>query len=374
MVAAGFEGDQSGSYVEAFDAATGQGIFGAIFRKPSSALAFSPDGRVLAVGDDSGPVHLLYTPNKMGGAQRKLPFWSGTRAITALAYLPGGIKVAVADGGKAVRLLDASNGKEEAAFGGDDAIWALTVSLDGKWVATAGKGGEVRLWGVASGMAERRFEAALGGIKAVTFAPDGKKLATLDEDGRAVVWNLARDEKPLPRDLKLTEKELATLWDDLASNQGDRAYTALRTLRADPTRSVPFLHECLKPRDAVVDEKKLKQLTADLDADSFETREKATQELEKLGKTAESALRQALAAGPSLEATRRLERLLNALGNQVMTPEQMRDVRAVRVLEQAGTPEAKAVLEALAKESPGWWVTQEARAALERLAQSGKKP
>jgi hypothetical protein len=48
-------------------------------------------------------------------------------------------------------------------------------------------------------------------------------------------------------------------------------------------------------------------------------------------------------------------------------------VRAVRVLEQAGTPEARKFLESLTKESPGWWVTQEARTALQRLEQREKK-
>jgi hypothetical protein len=38
---------------------------------------------------------------------------------------------------------------------------------------------------------------------------------------------------------------------------------------------------------------------------------------------------------------------------------QQRDVRAVRVLEQAGTPEPRKRLESLTIESPGWWVTHE---------------
>jgi hypothetical protein len=58
----------------------------------------------------------------------------------------------------------------------------------------------------------------------------------------------------------------------------------------------------------------------------------------------------------------------------VLTPEQQRDVRAVRVLEQAGTPEAKRLLEALSKGPSGWWVTQEAKEAVQRLAGRGAKP
>jgi hypothetical protein len=61
-----------------------------------------------------------------------------------------------------------------------------------------------------------------------------------------------------------------------------------------------------------------------------------------------------------------LERLLKRMAHP-LSAEQQRDVRAVRVLEQAATPEARRLLEALKNESPGWWVTQEVTAALERL-------
>jgi hypothetical protein len=85
-------------------------------------------------------------------------------------------------------------------------------------------------------------------------------------------------------------------------------------------------------------------------------------------------MRQALAAGPSLETQKRLERLLTLLGeDRPLSADQQRDVRAVRVLEQAGTPEARKFLESLTKESPGWWVTQEARTALQRLEKREKK-
>jgi hypothetical protein len=172
----------------------------------------------------------------------------------------------------------------------------------------------------------------------------------------------------------LTEKQLGALWTDLASGTGGKVYAASRLLRADPARSVPFLRQRLEPK-AGPDRKRLQRLIADLDADEFATREAATKALAKLGGAAESALRQALAARPSAEARVRLERLLKPLGrDRALTAEQQRDVWAVRVLEQVGTPEARKLLSVLSKKSPGWWVTQEAKEALRRLARREKKP
>ena len=74
-----------------------------------------------------------------------------------------------------------------------------------------------------------------------------------------------------------------------------------------------------------------------------------------------------LLGSPSAEAKARLEKLLARFGDGAPTPEQSRDLLAVRVLEDVGTPEARKVLELLVRESPGWWVTREAKAALERL-------
>ena len=62
----------------------------------------------------------------------------------------------------------------------------------------------------------------------------------------------------------------------------------------------------------------------------------------------------------------RVERLLAHI-DQPFSVGQRRDVRAVRVLEKTGTQEARKLLEALTNNSPGWWVAEEATAALERL-------
>jgi hypothetical protein len=361
------------------DAQTGKPQWGFSTDKPdvATAAAFSPDGKLLAVGLADGlgfGVYLLDAST--GKLLRTWPVSPG--AVQSLWFLSGGGKIAAADEGGAVRLLDASTGKEEAAFKGVG-VRRLALSADGKRAATTGYT-EVVVWDMATGTEERRFAAAEAAekvteeaaINALAFAPNGERLATACGDGTAVVWDLT--EKLLPADFKLTEKELPSLWDELASAEGGEAYASLRMLRADPARSVPFLQARLQPRADGPDDKKIKRLIADLDSDDFDVRERATKALEQLGKDAESALREALAGSPDPEVQVRAERLLNGIGEGALTAEQKRDVRAVRVLEQAGTPEARALLEALTKESPGWWATQEAKAALQRMDRRGKKP
>jgi hypothetical protein len=105
-----------------------------------------------------------------------------------------------------------------------------------------------------------------------------------------------------------------------------------------------------------------------LDSDRFETREQASAELQRLGEQAEPALRKAMAAKPSLEASRRLRALLDRVERRTPSAEQLHALRAVEVLEHIGSPEAQRVLQTLAEGAPEAMLTREAKAALVRLA------
>jgi hypothetical protein len=78
-------------------------------------------------------------------------------------------------------------------------------------------------------------------------------------------------------------------------------------------------------------------------------------------------MRQALAGRPSPEVRRRLGELLQRL-DPLASPELLRGLRAVQVLEQVGTPEARDLLRTLAGGVPEARLTQEAKASLQRLA------
>jgi hypothetical protein len=106
-----------------------------------------------------------------------------------------------------------------------------------------------------------------------------------------------------------------------------------------------------------------------LDNDDFAAREQAAAELNRVGPQAELALWLALTESPSEESFRRCERLLTRVGGAGLKAEPLRNVRAVEVLERAGTPATRRVLERLAGGASDSRLTDEARAALSRLGE-----
>ena len=130
---------------------------------------------------------------------------------------------------------------------------------------------------------------------------------------------------------------------------------------------MPLLKKHLRPA-AAPDRWRIAQLINDLDDKQFAVREKAAEELEKLGQSAEPAAQKAFESHPSPEVRRRAEQLLQKLRGPITSPEMLRVSRSMMVLEQIGAPEAEAVLKELAKGDPEARLTREAKAALDRLA------
>jgi hypothetical protein len=159
---------------------------------------------------------------------------------------------------------------------------------------------------------------------------------------------------------------VTALWSDLDSHDGLRAYRALRQLAAAPRQALPLIREHLssaRPPDPA----RAARLVAELDHERFAVRQRASEELEKLGPLAETALRKTLADRPSLELRRRAERLLDCLEEPSRYAGRLRESRIVPLLEEIGTPEARRLLAVLSGGANEDQQTIDATSALERL-------
>ena len=337
-----------------------------------SSLAISPNGKTLAVtsGRTGEPIRLL---DRFTGKERGRLAGPPLSQLRIVAFCPDG--QVLASGGWYIRspdqdplkieLWDVAAGRKLGPVEKNATEFtALTSSPDGKSLAAGGGDDVIQVWEVATRQLRCEFRGPDRGEVCLAFSPDGRLLASGSTDVTALLWNLAGAENPG----LLSGDDCERRWQDLASRDARQAYRAIWALAGGPRVSVPFIKERLSPVRQTNTER-LDRLTAELDSERFETREKAFAELEKAGELAEPSLRKMLEGSPSLEVRRRVDRLLEMIGpGAILSPEKLRMLRAVETLERIGDRQARQVLEALAGGAPAARLTREAKAALKRLS------
>jgi WD40 repeat protein len=341
-------------------------------------LAFSPDGKTLATCGDAAQAVTACGLVRLWdvATRRELRQFAVERGM--VVFSPDGQSLGW--GGAAWVLRQEGNagtitiqqviGLRDLATGGErlrrvEVGWDVAFTPDSRVLLSAAQSGTVTFWEVATEGTILSLPLPTPWAPGVTLAPGGGRVAAGQTDGTVRVWDLGwrsvLGSKP-PAGPDAWEKS----WAALAAADAAAAYKAIHTLASAGDRAVAFLGKRLRPapaRDLPLD-----GLIADLNSGRFAAREAATRALRNSGAAAESALRRALEKGPPLETRKRIEALLGELQRQKPTAEELRQLRAVQVLERVGTPAARRVLESLAGGWPAARQTREARAALARLA------
>jgi len=328
-------------------------------------LAFSQDGKILASTGEDGKVAVWKFPSGQKASQFKI---RGRRPQSAAFSGDGKIMVA-SPFGDTLSVWDLAGGEELRTMhtaGSKGSILAL--SPDDRLLAAGSIAltehaenldGRIHLWEMATAREVLQL-APDSSTVSLAFSPDGRTLVSGLGNGTALTWNV----KPARPVKALDTRELERLWSELAGGDAARAYSAVCILAASQA-TVSFLQAHLAPAPAVT-KTDAEALIANLGSDKFSVRQAAYAKLEKLAENVTPFLREALLNNPSLEVRLRIESLLVA-ARVVHSPETLRRLRAIQVLEGIGSKEARAVLTTIAGGFPAGRETQDARASLHRL-------
>jgi WD40 repeat protein len=153
------------------------------------ALAFSPDSKSLltAAALDEGPGDINVWEAKTGKSDGVLK--GHTKGVMEISFGPGGQTLVSGGLDATVRVWDFAKRREVRVIPAPDGHWirSVVLSADGKIAVGGGKGGKVFLLGL-DGKLVKSFDTSSG---PVCFSPDGRLLAgTTWTQGLVTVWEV----------------------------------------------------------------------------------------------------------------------------------------------------------------------------------------
>ncbi|MEM1170284.1 MAG: NACHT domain-containing protein [Cyanobacteria bacterium P01_H01_bin.35] len=232
------------------------------------SLAFTPDSKLLATGDESGKIHLWQVANVKklrtweshthtvraikfaadgqtfvsASSDKTVKSWDMTSSkclrslsittnfFKAIAFSPNFETLATVSTDRMTQLWNVNNGKCLATLKGDPSWFnRVTFSPSGEILVIGGKDANIRLWNFANG----EYLATLSGhqdlLRSLAFKPDGKILASGSADCTIKLWDVANINR-IPDPVVIPGHENEVTWltfspdgKVLASASGDRS-------------------------------------------------------------------------------------------------------------------------------------------------------
>jgi WD40 repeat protein len=150
-------------------------------------LAFSPDGKILALGVGKNIILWNVESEKTNTL---------TASITSpskpeFCFSPDGKTIVSVMGREKIILWDVSTGNGKVIDSNNIPIFDVTFSPDGNTIASVGRFNGIHLWDVKSGKRIRTLKHNFNNLLAVRFSPDGNILAAIiDGDNNIAFWDI----------------------------------------------------------------------------------------------------------------------------------------------------------------------------------------
>ncbi|MFB2891523.1 NB-ARC domain-containing protein [Aerosakkonemataceae cyanobacterium BLCC-F50] len=151
------------------------------------ALAFSPDGKMLAVGDSNGQIRLL----RIEDEQTITTFHKHGWWTVSIAFSSDGEKLVSSSIDGTLKLWDVKTGKcLHNLVGHTNWVWTVAFSPNNQLIASGCNDNTIKVWDANTGECLTTLTGHKGWVLSVIFSPDGQTLISGSYDRTIKFWNV----------------------------------------------------------------------------------------------------------------------------------------------------------------------------------------
>jgi WD40 repeat protein/uncharacterized caspase-like protein len=159
-----------------------------------SSMAFSGDGRLMAVGGKTteGGFDMAAMMSAAMASGGKRPKGAATPDPNQIMKdMLGNMKVT-----GTVKIMDVSSGAEVIRVGGHASqVQAVAFSADARLMASAAADNTIKIWDAATGRELHNITGEGSSVNSLAFSPDGALLASASVEGSTLLWDLKTGER-----------------------------------------------------------------------------------------------------------------------------------------------------------------------------------